>query len=140
VGEMPTLNPGSGPITAEWTVDETIRRFPTTGPIFLQGGRLYVAQRGQLYATYPPLTLAEYATHNALAIEQLLELLNAAAKAEEFAQRTGSSSRSEGDESGRRALTTAPIGSIGYTGSYRERSEDVVDVSVVAVLEARGPE
>ena len=33
-----------------------------------------------------------------------------------------------------------PVGSIGYTGSYRERSVDIVDVSVVSVLEARGPE
>jgi hypothetical protein len=33
----------------------------------------------------------------------------------------------------------APLGSIGYTGSYRERAGDA-DVSVVSVLEARGPE
>jgi hypothetical protein len=33
-----------------------------------------------------------------------------------------------------------PTGSIGYTGSYRERSVDVIEVSVVSVLEARGPE
>lgn len=33
----------------------------------------------------------------------------------------------------------APLGSIGYTGSYREHS-GVADVSVVSVLEARGPE
>jgi hypothetical protein len=31
-------------------------------------------------------------------------------------------------------------GSIGYTGTYREPSVDIVDVSVVSVLEARGPE
>lgn len=33
-----------------------------------------------------------------------------------------------------------PVGSIGYTGTYRERSTDLSDVSVVSVLEARGPE
>ena len=44
------------------------------------------------------------------------------------------------DESGWRARTTPPLGAIGYTGSYRERSQDVVEVSVVSVLEARGPE
>jgi len=33
-----------------------------------------------------------------------------------------------------------PVGSIGYTGSYREPSADVVEVSVVSVLEARGPD
>ena len=35
---------------------------------------------------------------------------------------------------------TPPVGSIGYTGSYREPSADVVEVSVVSVLEARGPD
>jgi hypothetical protein len=34
---------------------------------------------------------------------------------------------------------TPPVGSIGYTGSYREPSADIVEVSVVSVLEARGP-
>jgi hypothetical protein len=41
---------------------------------------------------------------------------------------------------GWRARTTSPVGSIGYTGSYREPSGDVVEVSMVAVLEARGPD
>jgi hypothetical protein len=45
-----------------------------------------------------------------------------------------------GDESSWRARGTPPIGSIGYTGSYRELSADVDDVSVVSVLEARGPD
>jgi hypothetical protein len=45
-----------------------------------------------------------------------------------------------GDESGRQQRTTPPVGSIGYTGSYREPSADVVEVSVVSVLEARGPD
>lgn len=35
---------------------------------------------------------------------------------------------------------TLRFGSIGYTGSYRERSDDIPEVSVVSVLEARGPE
>jgi hypothetical protein len=35
---------------------------------------------------------------------------------------------------------TPPVGSIGYTGSYREHSGDIAEVSVVSVLEARGPE
>jgi hypothetical protein len=38
------------------------------------------------------------------------------------------------------ARTTPPVGSIGYTGSYHESSADVVEVSVVSVLEARGPD
>ena len=34
---------------------------------------------------------------------------------------------------------TPPVGSIGYTGSYRELPADIEDVSVVSVLLARGP-
>jgi len=41
---------------------------------------------------------------------------------------------------GWRQRTTPPVGSIGYTGSDREPSADVVEVSVVSVLEARGPD
>jgi hypothetical protein len=131
--EKEVVSHGAMPITAESQVDETIKRYPSTGPIFLQRGRPYAAQRG------PGLTLGEYATLGGLAIAPLLELLNAAAEAEQFAQQTSRSSRSEGDQSGWRERTT-PIGSIGYTESYRERSGDVVDVSVVSVQEARGPE
>ena len=50
---------------------------------------------------------------------------------------TGSESR---DASGWRQRTTPPLGSIGYTGSYCEPSADVVEVSMVSVLEARGPD
>jgi len=41
---------------------------------------------------------------------------------------------------GRRPRTTPPVGSIGYTGSYFEPSANIVEVSVVSVLEARGPD
>ena len=44
-----------------------------------------------------------------------------------------------GDEPDRRQRTGPPVGSIGYTGSYREPSADIVEVSVVSVLESRGP-
>lgn len=47
--------------------------------------------------------------------------------------------RPEEVEPGWRARTP-PVGAIGYTGSYREPSPDIVEVSVVAVVEARGPE
>jgi hypothetical protein len=56
-------------------------------------------------------------------------------------ERSGESTRVlTGDESGWRPRTGPPIGSIGYTGSYREPSADIVEVSVVSVLEARGPD
>jgi hypothetical protein len=59
---------------------------------------------------------------------------------DQLAPRSASRSRSRGDEPGWRQRTTPPVGSIGYTGSYREPSADVVEVSVVSVLEARGPD
>lgn len=124
-------------ITAESRTDETISRYPGTGAIFLQGGPLHVTRPGHLYATFPGLTLGQYAARNRLAIEPLLESLNAAAEADRAAQRHP---RSADDESGWRARGTPPVGAIGYTGSYREPSPDVVEVSVVAVLEARGPD
>lgn len=43
-------------------------------------------------------------------------------------------------EPGWEPRTTPPLGAIGYTGSYREDSGSTVEVSVVSVLEARGPE
>ena len=33
-----------------------------------------------------------------------------------------------------------PAGTIGYTGSYHEEAPEIAEVSVVSVLEARGPE
>src|SRR2546429_9239674 len=95
------LKPRSG-------VNETITRYPSTGPIFLQGGPLYVARPGQLYATYPGLTLGEYAALNSLAIERLLESLKEAAEAEQFAQRTAGRSRSDGGGAGRRSTGAPP--------------------------------
>jgi hypothetical protein len=56
---------------------------------------------------------------------------------DENTSHTGSKSR---DGGGWRQRTTPPVGSIGYTGSYRELSADVVEVSMVSVLEARGPD
>ena len=130
----------SGLITVESRVDEMLSRYAGTGPIFLQGRYLHVARPGRFFATYPGLTLGEYAGLSDLAIGRLLKSLNAAAEAEQFSQRTASSSRSERDDSGWRQRTTPPVGSIGYTGSYREPSADIMEVSVVSMLEARGPD
>jgi hypothetical protein len=56
---------------------------------------------------------------------------------DESNRHTGSESQDAGCW---RQRTTPPVGSIGYTGSYREPSADIVEVSVVSVLEARGPD
>ena len=127
------LNTQSGLLTPGSQVDETLKRYPSTGPVFLQCDRRDVTQQR------PEQTLGEYATLRGVAIERLLELLNAAAEAEQFVQRTAGPFRAEEGQSGGRERTP-PVGSVGYTGSYRERSGDIVDVSVVSVLEARGPE
>jgi len=61
-------------------------------------------------------------------------------RVERLAPRSANRARSRGDEPAWHARTTPPVGSIGYTGSYREPSADIVEVSVVSVLEARGPD
>ncbi len=124
----------SGPITAEWRLDETTERYPSTGPIFLQRG----ATVG-LRADDPTPTLGEYALRGGLAVQPLLRLLNAAAETDRFTRRASSGSRSKEDRSGWGRRTPSG-GSVGYTGSYREAPADVLEVTVVAVLLARGPE
>jgi hypothetical protein len=75
----------SARITADWQVDEVLRRFPATGPIFLQQGRMLEAGRGQVYPTYPQMTVGEYATRNGVEVETLLKALNAEVEARQFA-------------------------------------------------------
>jgi hypothetical protein len=75
----------SSRVTADWQVDEVLRRFPATGPIFLQGGRMLEAGPGQVYPTYPAMTVAEYAARNGVEVEPLLKALNAEVEARQFA-------------------------------------------------------
>ena len=72
-------------ITADWQIDEVLRRFPATGPIFLQHGRMQEAGTGQVYPTYPQMTVADYAARGGLAVETLLKALNAEVEAKQFA-------------------------------------------------------
>lgn len=76
--------PEPSPITADSLVADVVRRYPRTGPIFTQRGRLFVARPRELYASYPAQTVAEWAALNRVALEPLLRLLNRAAEAEEF--------------------------------------------------------
>lgn len=116
----------AGRITAEWRVSEVIRRYPGTGPIFLQHGRMFVPRPGDPSANYPGLTIEEYAVRNGIDVALLLGLVNAAAEVE------GAGTTASG-----RAPVTGPIG---YTGTYRESDPDIDDLSPVTALEARGPE
>jgi hypothetical protein len=54
------------------------------------------------------------------------------------AESTTSHPRSE--EASSRQGRTPLVGTIGYTSSYRDQPPEIADVSVVSVLEARGPE
>ena len=75
----------SARITADWPVDEVLRRHPATGPIFLQWGRMLEAGQSQVYPTYPQMTVAEYATRNTVDVQALLKALNAEVEARQFA-------------------------------------------------------
>jgi hypothetical protein len=72
-------------IAADWQIDEVLRRFPATGPIFLQHGRMLEAGPGQIYPAYPQMTVAEYAARNGVEVEKLLKSLNAEVEARQFA-------------------------------------------------------
>ena len=72
-------------ITADWQIDETLRRFPATGPIFLQHGGMLDAGLGQVYPTYPQMTVAQYAARSGIEVDKLLRALNAEAEARQFA-------------------------------------------------------
>jgi len=72
-------------ITADCQVDEVLRRFPATGPIFLQHGHMLEAGFGQVYPTYPQMTVAECAGRNGVGVEPLLKALNAEAEVGQFA-------------------------------------------------------
>ena len=55
--------------------------------------------------------------------------------------RAGDAEKSRSGDSDRARRVPIPsVGSIGYTGTYRESSVDIVDESVVSILLARGPE
>jgi hypothetical protein len=122
-------------VTADAVVSEVLRRFPVASQILLQHGGMFHARKGDLYASFLPLTVAEYAIRSGIDIEGLLDLLNAAAETDEFARRSNGNQRG----GGRRPRLGGRGSTIGYTGAYRE--PDRVDVEeVVAVQTARGPE
>lgn len=120
-------------ITADAKLNEALASYPSLGPILVQAGRGWVNRRGDLYAQYPDLTVAQYAEMNGLALADLLKRLQAAAEAEELARTRKPSADSE--EAWRRPPLT-----IGYTSSYDEReAEGGGQVPVVHVQSSRGP-
>jgi hypothetical protein len=122
-------------ITVDSRVNDTLARYPGTGPVFIQFGRLYVDRPGELYPSYPDLTVGELARNNRVDLEPLLVELNAAAESDEAARAWVRSLDGEPALLGEFSLT------LGYTASYRP-VEDAVPryVPVVLVQAARGPE
>ena len=122
-------------ITVDSRVNDTLARYPSTAPVFLQFGRLYVDRPGELYPSFPGLTVGEFARNNRVDLEPLLVELNAAAESEEAARLWFRSLGAEPAPLGEFSLT------LGYTGSYRPVEDAVPDnVPVVLVQAARGPE
>ena len=122
-------------ITVDSRVNDTLARYPSIAPVFLQFGRLYVDRPGELYPSFPGLTVGEFARNNRVDLEPLLVELNAAAESEESARRLFRSLGAKPAPLGEFSLT------LGYTGSYRPVEDAVPDsVPVVLVQAARGPE
>jgi hypothetical protein len=119
-------------ITADSTISDILDRYPEAGPILLQHGRMFRAERGRLYAEYGRMSVAEYAAANGIEVERLLKALSAAAETSEIARRQPGGHRPPSDAFRRGAA-------IGYTGAYREL-HDLDIQSVVTVQTSRGPE
>ena len=73
-------------ITVDSRVNDTLARYPSTARVFLQFGRLYVDRPGELYPSFPGLTVGEFARNNRVDLEPLLVELNASAESEEAAR------------------------------------------------------
>lgn len=128
---------GAARVTPTAAVRDVIRRWPRTGDILLQQGRLFRQRPGDPYASYSPeLTVAEFATLNGLALDRLVRLLEAAAEADAFERERAAAGGDAGT-----GQPVPPRGPIGYTGAYRELADSGIESrSVVAVQSAQGPD
>jgi hypothetical protein len=124
---------GGMQIAAETKLNEILERYPSVGPILVQAGRGWVNKRGDLYAQFPDLTVAQYAELNGVEVERVLQLLQPAAESED---RTAKAGARQDDE----AVWRRPPVTIGYTSSYDEREGmSPGTVPVVHVQSNRGP-
>jgi hypothetical protein len=125
-------------IAADSKLNELLARYPTLGPILVQAGRGYVNRRGDLYAQYPDLSVAQYAELNGLEVGRLVRRLQAAAEAEDLARKITRASPAGDDDAP--SLRRVPL-TIGYTGSYDEREAlGSGSIPVTVVQSERGPE
>jgi hypothetical protein len=123
-------------ITAETKVNDVLARYPATAPVFTQGRRLYVDQLHDLYARFPGLAVADFASQNGLDLAAVLLQVNAVAESEDAARQPATRAHASDEvRPGQFSLT------LGYTASHRPREDSAPDsVSVVAVQSSRGPE
>jgi hypothetical protein len=122
----------TGQITSESIINDLIERLPEAGPILLQHGRMFRAPKGNLYAQFSRMTVADYAAENGLDVEPLVRTLRAAAESAEMSRESAHGQRAPSDPLRRGAA-------IGYTGAYREPTPlDVEDV--VTSQSTRGPD
>jgi len=124
-------------IGPESKLNEVLARYPTMGPILVQAGRGYVNRRGDLYAQFPDLTVAQYAELNGLDARAIVRRLQAAAEAEEMTPKAPAAGHARGDGPSVRRLPLA----IGYTSSYDEREAlGPGSVPLTMVQPERGPQ
>ncbi len=104
-------------VAADSKLNELLARYPAIGPILVQAGRGYVDRRGDLYAQFPDLTVAQYAEMNGLDVGTVVRRLQAAAESEEMTRGSKITGKDREDSPSVRRLPLA----IGYTSSYDER-------------------
>ena len=122
------------PITGESKLNEVLGRSPSAGQILIQAGRGWVNKKGDLYAQFPDLTVAQYAEMNGLELSAIVARLRAAAESDAMAKKAGAGARDDYDVWRRPPLT------IGYTSSYDEREgTSRGSVPVTHVQSERGP-
>jgi hypothetical protein len=128
----------STPITPETKLNDILARCPGAGQILVQAGRGYVNRRGDLYAQYPDLTVAQYAEMNGLEVAAVVTRLAAAAEAEEMARKGRLPAGAAREDS--RSVRRTPL-AIGYTSTYSERQgEGPGSVPFTVVYSERGPD
>jgi hypothetical protein len=139
---MMTAIGDSHPITLESRLNDVLARCPSAGQILVQAGKGYVNRRGDLYAQFPDLTVAQYAELNGLDANAVVARLSAAVEAEEMARKARPPARAAREDVREDAASVrrTPL-AIGYTSSYHERQgEGPGSVPFTVVYSERGPE
>src|SRR5262245_16383703 len=92
-------------VTAESKLNEVLAQSPSAGQILVQAGGGWVNKKGDLYAQFPDLTVAQYAEMNSLEVDGIVARLQAAAESDAMAKKAGAGARDDYDVWRRPALT-----------------------------------